>query len=161
MNSTPQPSPGYPTPRPVHAVCLDWIRIILSLGSVFGQLVCLGGCATSTGSDLTPPPGATRTAVSGDWDDIDAAVLAGTNKAEFVVAAWWWADPDTRVYSLRNAHGTSGTLRLHRNPDNPGEAISIAAWIGPFGDAAAEREVIAKVRQRLEQLRGVDAAPIK
>lgn len=143
------------------AVCLGWISIVVAIGLILGSALTLPSCAATSGPDVAFRPGASEAESSGDWNDIDAAVLAGTYKAEWVVSAWWWADPNTRIYELRNAHGTAGTLRLHRDSSNPDVSLKLTASIGPFGDAAAEKTVIDGIESRLTALHGVDATPIK
>ena len=66
-----------------------------------------------------------------------------------------------RIYELRNAHGTAGTLRLHRDSDDPNVPLKLTASIGPFGDAAAEKIIIDGVERRLTALHGIDATAIK
>lgn len=157
MNFTPrtavrtQETPGQPR---LCSYCIWVIGLSVVLSGI--------GCASQSGPELTFRPDAARQELEGDWDDIDAAVLAGTNRTEWVVSRWWWSDDSTRNYDLRNAHGTSGSVRIRRASDGGGAAaLELTASIGPFGDAAAERELIAAIDRRLQQLRGVDAAEIR
>lgn len=78
------------------------------------------------------------------------------------MSRWWWSNPNTRNYDLRNPHGVSGSVRIRQTDGEGGSSsLELTASIGPFGDAAAERRLIAAIDRRLQQLRGVDAAEIK
>lgn len=139
------------------AFCSGLIRAVFLAAALVAA-----GCAGSSGPELPFRPDAATEELQGDWHDIDAAVLAGTNQNEWVVSRWWWSNPNTRNYDLRNPHGVSGSVRIRQTDGEGGSSsLELTASIGPFGDAAAERRLIAAIDRRLQQLRGVDAAEIK
>jgi len=157
MNFTPQPPASIrETPR-WGTFCLGWVCMLpfLAVGIV------VAGCASETGPDISFRPDATQSAARGDWDDIDSAVIWGANNAEWVIHRWWTVDPATRCYDLRNPAGVSAGLRIRREAGSAGDVLALTASVGPFGDAAAEKRLVAVVERRLEQLHGVEVAELK
>jgi len=159
----PEPNPMPPRPTATlpstHAGrrSSEWVRV---LGCIAGT-ACIAACASITSPDIEFPPGAAQSQATADWDDADSAVIWGANNAEWVVAKWGSADENTRLYELRNPAGTSALLRIQRPPAQPNGPLELTASVGPIGDAAAERALIAGVERRLADLRGVEVAPIR
>ncbi len=128
-------------------------------------VVGLGGCAGQGGG--APPrtlPGAVATEVSGDWDDIEAAVTGALGQSELVGVRLDRSDPARLVYTLRTSRDEPAVLAIARL-DAPGSPdpvrLGLACSVGRFGDAAREREFLGLVTARLEQLRGVEVAPLE
>jgi hypothetical protein len=73
--------------------------------------------------------------------------------------------PERREYDMLTISGLTGTLVIERlGPDaaiGPGERIRMHATIGPLGKASTEACLLNAIGVRLEQLRGVRAAPIR
>jgi hypothetical protein len=157
MNFTPRkPAPIRETPS-MGVFCLYFVRIMPLLAAA----VAAAGCAPKTGPDIVFRPDAARASTTGDWDDVDSAVIWGANEAEWVVHRWWSVDSDTRCYDLRNPAGLSASLRIRRLADGGEDALGLTASVGPLGDAGAEQRLIAVVERRLTQLAGVEVAEFK
>ena len=79
------------------------------------------------------------------------------------------AGTERRVYDLLTSTGSTGELTLERlgpdpellGPGAPGERIRLWATIGPLGSPGIEARLLDAIALRLEQLRGVRAAPIR
>jgi len=157
MNFTPRPARLTQESRRRHACSLA----LVSVSSSLALCLWLAGCASESGPDLHFRPDATQAAARGDWDDIDSAVIWGANNAEWVIHRWWSVDESTRCYDLRNPAGTTASLRIRREANGSGDALGLTASVGPLGDAAAEKRLIAVVERRLNQLHGVEVAELK
>jgi len=151
INITPHSLWRIPLVRRLAAACSGWISICSLL---------LVGCATTSAPDSPFRADAPTSQHAGDWNDVDSAVIWGVNNAEWVIHRQWDVDAQTRLYELRNSEGVSAHLRLHRPPANAIDQLEITATVGPIGDAAAERELISVVARRLNQLHGVEVAPL-
>lgn len=140
-------------------------------GAAVLMLAC-AGCAPESGgvSFLGEPE---RAFTTGDWDDVDAAVVDAVSKKGVEMAVVASHDPEagTRVYELTTVGDEPARLVVRRKVAgvSPGarhgrgapEAIGLEAWVGRFGDRERERALIAAVRARLGDLSGVDFAPLK
>lgn len=128
------------------------------------------GCSAGGTSFLAP---AERSLATGDWDDVRAAVEAGARAAEMAV-----------VSSSESNDGRTKTYQLVTVTDEPAQVVAqirggasmsgatgwgaaggagpieLSASVGRFGDAQRERKLLRAIRQRLEQLSGVDSAPL-
>ncbi|HZW09936.1 MAG TPA: hypothetical protein VFF69_08535 [Phycisphaerales bacterium] len=124
------------------------------------------GCA-SGGSGRpagAPASGATRIEVLGDWDDVRSSVGVGLSQVGIAPLRVNSPEPDRLEYALRTPRDEPGRLTLERlapahEPDPV--AIAITCSIGRFGDPEREAQLVARIRRRLEQLRGVEIAPIR
>jgi len=151
INITPHSLRRTPLLRGRAATCSGWISICTTL---------LAGCATTNVPDSPFLADAATSQHPGDWDDVDSAVIWGVNNGEWVIHRQWDVDAQTRLYELRNSEGVSAHLQIHRSPANTTDQLDITATVGPIGDAAAERKLIALVARRLEELHGVEVAPL-
>jgi hypothetical protein len=101
--------------------------------------------------------------VGADWDDIEAAVAGALGKSELVRVRLDRPDPARLVYTLRTSRDEPAVLAVTRL-DAPGSPdpvrLGLTCSVGRFGDAAREREFLGLVTARLEQLRGVEVAPM-
>lgn len=140
-------------------------------------LVCVSIFAgfALAGCGRTPGPGslfAAKTAetgrstalvVEGDWDDVDAAILVGLEQAEMAQLRRRSPGPDEVVVELLTLRDQPGTLRLTREPptgDGP-TRITIEASVGRVREPDLERRLVRAVARRLEDLRGVEFAPVR
>jgi len=123
---------------------------------------------TSSSRSPAPPAFSTRDGVpilsiAADWDDADAAVLASVEKIEAIVTRTNVRSETEREYLLRRTTGERGQLTLRRaDPGNLGDLapITMTCTLGGAGDPAREQKLMAAVAARLEQLKGVDYAPV-
>jgi hypothetical protein len=97
--------------------------------------------------------------LQGDWDDVDAAVRTGASHAEMAVVEGV-AEPDRREFQLRSISGETGKMIATRLSPGEPSRIRLVARLGHFGNPEAERRLLGFVAKRLEQLRGVDWAPL-
>lgn len=135
----------------------------------------LAGCA----ADL-PPPIASDAArreppreVVADWDDVEAAAWAAGPRLEMTLANAERPDPTTQVIEMVSSRDEVCWLTARRDPPPPGtplgsdldrgEGVSIRLefTVGRFGDPAREWAFLTDVCDRLKDLRGVGAAPIR
>jgi hypothetical protein len=100
----------------------------------------------------------TAAVVTGDFDDVESAMYAATVAAEVVDVAGSRPAPDKIRFELATLGGSPGWMIATRRPDG---LIELRSGIGRFGDVDRERRLIAAVAARLEELRGVLAAPVK
>lgn len=135
----------------------------------------LTGCA----SDLPPPieaDASTRlrpTQVVADWDDIETAAWAAGPRVEMTVAHGEHLDAVTQTVELVSSRDEVCILTARRDPPPPGTppgsdadrgenaTITLEFKIGRFGDPAREWAFLTDLVDRLEDLRGVGAAPIR
>lgn len=107
--------------------------------------------------------------VAGDWDDVDAALMVGLERAEVTTLTTTSTD-DKRTWELYAITGQGGradglltiTRDVNAGRDSRGcEMITIAARLeGPRGREQATR-LVRGVRDRLSQLAGVAWAPVR
>lgn len=108
-----------------------------------------------------------------DWDDVEAAAWAATMRNEMTIANVERPDDVTQVIEIVSARDQVGYLTARRDPPpagtprgsdlarGEGVKIRLEFTLGRFGDPAREWTVLTDVVDRLEQLRGVGAAPIR
>lgn len=141
----------------------------LFLFGIFNHLI---GCSSSGGGGSFLAP-AERSLATGDWDDVRAAVEAGARAAEMaVVSSNESTDGRTKTYQLVTVTDEPARVVAHVRGGagmSGGKAwgaaggagpIEISASVGRFGDVQRERKLLKAIRQRLEQLSGVDSAPL-
>ncbi|MFO0859326.1 MAG: hypothetical protein U0570_02130 [Phycisphaerales bacterium] len=127
--------------------------------------LCAGGlsaCSSSGSAGLFTITGTTSLA-TGDWDDVNAAVLAAAQHREMAVVSQSQPDAKTLEYHLITVNSEPVTVIVTRdslpNPDmrlsQEGPiALRIAVTVGRFGDSTKEREFIDDMRTRLGDLVG-------
>jgi len=133
--------------------------------SVIGLIsFILGGCSTSGGGErgLFTIQG-TSSLATGDWDDVNAAVLAAAQHREMVVESESQPDPKTLVFDLLTVRSEPVTVTVTRNSladpsvrmsqEGP-IALNIEVKVGRFGDSKREQELIDDIRSRLGDLVG-------
>lgn len=96
--------------------------------------------------------------MSGDWDDVDAAVEIGADQAECAVASQTTESDGVRRYSLKHIRGSTISLVVRRVGE---QEIQLEATARPARNAALEYRVLERTRIRLSDLRGVEVAPIR
>ncbi len=138
------------------------------------------GCASGVGgsSFLASPE---RVLALGDWNDVDAAVEAGSHAAEMsVLTSQLSEDGRRRTYelvSIDDSHARIvATIKSSLDAVGAGDPragrgsaprtgtgavpIELSASVGRFGDADQERKLLRAVRRRIEMLSGVNSAPL-
>lgn len=141
----------------------------------------LGGCLSTldearqpSGPVVIEPEGAAPTSaeILADWDDADAAVEAAlTRCASSVLRDRRYAgggagtppEPIEITLEIVTLRGDEGAIRLRRlDPWNGVDPVRVVveASVGVFGNRRAEGCLVRAIALRLEQLRGVDYAPL-
>ena len=122
-------------------------------------VLCLGfpGCASL---DATPEPGP-RT-IEADWNDVHPAVLTAAKKVEMAIVKQEQAAGGLTIYHLRTVTDEPAMLYIRAtNPDYSGlQPLQLSAKVGRFGDRRWEAQLMTAVQERLNQLAGVDHAPL-
>lgn len=133
-------------------------------------ITCLGvvglgtftGCSTGSAGGLFTIEGTTVRA-TGEWSDVDAAVMAAAGHRGVVVESVDTSDPKVFDYRLITAKQDDVSLVISRDaaPD-PSQRLSqegpialrISCRVGTFGDSVLERDLIDDIRSRLGELTG-------
>lgn len=128
--------------------------------------IAIAGCASGpTGSaDGASPEQNSRTVVA-DWEDVPAAVSVATGQVELAVVDRSNPDPNRLVYELKSIRDEPGVLEVSR-PQNgwiPGlpVVLTLRCEVGRFENKKTQDHLLHTLMQRLQDLRGVDAAPIR
>ncbi|MBX3386689.1 MAG: hypothetical protein KF768_08975 [Phycisphaeraceae bacterium] len=145
-----------------------------------GLLLLAGtGCAARSGSTgsrtgalpIDHPP--TVREVIGDWNDVEAAALAGVDQAEATVRSVDRSreSDGVLIFDLLTVRDRSGELtverisegRTVRGVEHESARLRLTGRIGsgPLREPDTERWIIDRVARRLEQLRGVEFAPLR
>lgn len=109
------------------------------------------------------PADASATTVEADWDDADASVKVALGQVG-IASVGVDRSPQRLDYRLRTPRDEPGSLTLERvDPTDTVDPVEIrvTSSIGRFGDPERERELIERVAARLDQLRGVEVAPVR
>jgi hypothetical protein len=117
-----------------------------------------------------PSPGTTIT-VRGDWDDVRPALEHGAGRSEAAVVGFAGLalapaeaiDNPTRRLCAHLVTGGDEPIEVRAwalSTQDPGP-VRLTARVGRFGDRQREEHLLACVRRRLEDLAGVDWAPIR
>ncbi|MGH7243146.1 MAG: DUF3568 family protein [Phycisphaerales bacterium] len=137
----------------------------VALTSVIGLLAIAGsGCSSSNsgGGGFFSVAGTTSVA-TGDWDDVNAAVLAAAQHREMVVESQSRPDLKTQQFKLLTVRSEPVTVTVSRSsiPDQSVRAsqegtvaMTIEVKVGMFGDTKREQELIDDIRSRLGDLVG-------
>lgn len=132
---------------------------------VIGLLAVAGvGCSSSGGSGggLFKVEG-TSSVATGDWMDVNAAVLAAARHREMVVESETKPDETTLRFELLTVKSEQVTVTVTRSfpPDHSIRmsqegpiALTIEVKVGRFGDSKREQELIDDIRARLGDLVG-------
>lgn len=99
-----------------------------------------------------------------DWDDLHAAVGFALSRTEQVRVSVLRPSEDRVEFRLRSSRDEPGLLVATREDEWCGGdpvTMTLTCTVGRFGDPAREHQFLALVVERLEQLRGVDVAPIR
>lgn len=111
--------------------------------------------------------------VVADWDDVWTACWAAGPRVEMTVAHGEHLDATTQIVELLSARDEVCVLTARRDPVPEGTArgsdlergegvtITLEFQLGRFGDPAREWAFLTDLVDRLEDLRGVGAAPIR
>ena len=116
----------------------------------------------SSGSVLreTAIPASIRTLA--DWDDVEPAIGVALGRTELVKVGIERPTPDRIEVRLLSSQDEPGLLVVAREAAGPDPVpMTLTCTVGRFGDPAREGQLIAYVVERLEQLRGVEFAPVR
>ncbi len=91
----------------------------------------------------------------GDWDDLDAAISA-VNERHALGTVSRRSDDSRAVYHLLDIRSRPITVRFERRSKD----IIIEVRVGRFGDPLLARRIARDLALRLEQLYGVETAPL-
>jgi hypothetical protein len=96
--------------------------------------------------------------VAGDWDDVEAAVIAAASRAEVALTKTDRTAPDRFEFSFATLGGGPATMSAALRVDG---LIRLEARIGRLGEPQQERRLIAATAARLRELKGKTYAPIR
>lgn len=125
------------------------------LGAASG---CSSGSATTALIETSPVPDGSRAEIPGDWDDVEAAVIIGAERAEMALVSTDDQDPERLAFDLVTVGGEPVRLTAARAGEG---RIALEARVGRFGDPARERRLLSAVAARLRALFGRDYAPVR
>lgn len=109
----------------------------------------------------------------GDWNDVEAAALAGVDQAEATVRSVDRSreSDGVLIFDLLTVRDRSGELTVERisegrtvhGVEHESARLRLTGRIGsgPLREPDTERRIIDRVARRLEQLRGVEFAPLR
>jgi len=110
---------------------------------------------------MTTPVPTTSTVVIGDWDDIEAAVLAAASEREMALVRADSIDEQTLAYRLRTIGAEPAVLMIRRTGEKGGRArVQARCAVGRFGDPRRERALLDAFARRLRDLAGVRTRPL-
>lgn len=160
-----------PTPDAPHSRWLFAVGLVFGWGSFL--VAPLPGCESATAQRTRnpgSPPGAppTQITVVADWNDVYAAAQIAAGKNETAITSHS-ETPTEQVMELRTVTADSGRLTARRDtpapafgaPDPAPIPIHLTCTVGLFGDAQRQGAILEWTRRRLEQLKGVDWAPVR
>ena len=134
--------------------------VVLGLGVMPG---CATGPARLPGVEVVAEEGESALRVKADWADVEAAVTVALGKSELVKVRLERPDPSRLVYTLRTSRDEPATLTIDRldglETADP-VRMRLGCRVGRFGDTPREGMFLSLVAERLEQLRGVEVAPL-
>lgn len=97
--------------------------------------------------------------VTGDWDDIDAAIARAAPQAAVAVLSNEYADTVERVVALLSADGQRVRLRFTSGGDSDPRPITIEASFGEPDDPGRSAALVRLIATELRALAGRDIAP--
>lgn len=117
----------------------------------------LSACTTPTLGPSGGPSEPTRAALTeADWDDCEAAIRGAALRVQIRVVGVE-RDGDGLTVHLADARARAGTA-VFRATD---AGIEVEIAIGRLGDAEAQAELLRVTRERLKDLYGRGAAPLR
>ncbi len=123
-------------------------------GAVWALAWGCGSTSSEGARFIGPNFGSPRSAsIVADWNDVDAAELA----VIFDVTP----SPDERVFYVKDITDERGTLRIWRTSADVTPEIKLEARVGLFGEPEKEKTLLECVCARLEELKGVEWAPVE
>lgn len=145
-----------PSRRPDSAIRAARVHMIPGFVAI---IVCtLFGCTGPRSARPAPPAGPTTIEAVGDWNDIGVAAAFGAGAGEAAIEDAQ-IDETVAIFSLRAVNGEPGVLDVTRAEE--GDRVVASCTIGRFGDAVRQRRILEAFARRLQQLYGVDYAPIR
>ncbi|MEL7482734.1 MAG: hypothetical protein AAFN41_00130 [Planctomycetota bacterium] len=137
------------------------IRLIGALWLLVPACGAVGGCSNPGIPDRPPRSGADEpvVTVTGDWDDIDAAIARAAPQAAVAVLSNEYADTVERVVALLSADGQRVRLRFTSGGDSDPRPITIEASFGEPDDPGRSAALVRLIATELRALAGRDIAP--
>jgi hypothetical protein len=139
--------------------------------------VALVGCSSNVGvtEGVGLLPSASTSEVNADYDDIDAAVAVAAGKNEMAVLWSNQRSESPRRFYLKTVRDEPVYLFIGRQPSfepprpsqrnqtgaKPPEDLVMRCTVGRWGDDRREEDLLDAIEDRLDELRGKDAAPIR
>lgn len=136
--------------------------------AAFGLIGCQARPAEP--ANTAAPP--TSRAGTGDRDDLFGVVFAAAVKHEMAITDIAYPAPDRRVYLLKTVRDEPVTLTFtgpgagavdpfRSPPDERTGPLDVSASIGRFGSPAREAAFVRDITDRLAQIEGDEAAPLR
>lgn len=138
------------------------------VAAALGLVACQAKPAAPAATAATP----TALAGQGDRDDLFGVVFAAAVKHEMAITDTASPAPDRRVYLLKTIGDEpvtltftgpgAGALDPFRSPANERTGpLNVTATIGRFGSPQREAEFVRDITDRLAQIEGDTAAPLR
>lgn len=164
---TPRAQPNPPDPNDSYPIGLIGVHVrvhYLRAGTILLALAVLAAACSAPARRETPPVLASPVSLTahGDWNDVDAALEVALTRAQMAILSRSADGPDRITWQLLSVRDEPAQLTAARPPgrtQNPTD-ITLEARIGHFGDPQREEQFLKYVERRLEQLAGVDYAPL-
>lgn len=127
-----------------------------------------GGCAAEEGERARPSSARVDTAAAGqralargEWGDLDAAVRFAASRHQMAVVSITDEGSDRREYELQTIREEDVIVVITtrgRPAADPRDSVDVRIWaaIGRFGDPEREQALVTTIRDRLQDLVGVD-----
>lgn len=137
--------------------------VVAAAGVMVGLAACASSARPAVATDAASPGTMT---IRADWNDVDAAVEIAITRAEMAIlrrTAEPADQPEQIRFELLTMMDERGVLTVTRDA-GAGDAmipIHLEARVGHFGDPAREQVLLRAMADRLEQLAGVDYAPLR
>lgn len=123
-----------------------------------GLAGCSSGGARIALLETVPRGQFSELVATGDWDDVEAAVIIGAEQAEMALISTEAGEPGRLAFDLVTVGGEPVVLTALRGD---GSAIVLQSRAGRFGDHDKERRLMSAVAARLRALHGREFAPVR
>jgi hypothetical protein len=125
----------------------------------------VGGCGGADQSDVPDPASfQSHSALTADWNDVDAAAERAAYLSEMAFMEAWTNDAGQRVCKLRTIRDETAWLLVERvaagSPSGESVALKLSARVGVFGNPDSEARLLRNVQSRLRELHGVATCEI-
>lgn len=124
-----------------------------------GILALLVGCGPGFVEREAGPEEWSQVGARGDWDDLDAALEVAAARVGMAVVG---SSPgeERRAFELVTAGDEPVSLEISKAPGAGEGDLVLRCRVGRFGYDARQAWLLEALGHRLEQLRGVETAPV-